>query len=642
MSRHWSWICFAFVLALTATGDADVCTTHTYLGNNPDEGNPGWHEEVQGLAHDADYWYIAQNPPIGEFPVGNFIGGPALWRVPVTHDLGDGVSCGSGSVSCGRLINTPLLTHGYNHYGDIDTYEFGGVPYLLVPIEGGDQGPAVAIFRADTTLAFLAFAPFPGQTHNAGWVAVDSSGLLLSSTGNSVTQFNRFYLDWAAFQASGETSFTLDARPPILLQDESGSPLELLGAQGGEYSDNFQLLYFSNGYGDLEEATWGIHVFEPRVGSGAECGSAASPCAVARQVEHSHKGSGGFAFEFDHSFPVKEEPEGLTFWDLDADGRAPGLRGQLHMVLLDNDATNADDVYVKHYRLSLEDTTPPVISCPVNTVAECSAHTGVPASDAALASFFAGASASDACDPAPVIGHNAPPLLGLGATPVTFTASDRSTNLASCLAQVTVVDTLPPGLVCPAPASVECTSPQGIASTDPQLASFFAAASAADVCDAAPVLSNNAPANLPLGTSPITFTAADATGNARSCGSAIRVGDTVAPQISVTLSATTLWPANHKLVPITATVTVSDRCDSSVVLQLVSVSSNEPDNGSGDGDTAGDITGVSLGTADTGFALRAERSGNGAGRVYTIVFRATDSSGNASTATAFVRVPHNK
>jgi HYR domain len=642
MSRRSLWISLAFALAFTVTGDADICTTHTYLGNNPDEGNPGWHEEVQGLGHDADFWYISQNPPIGvSFPAGTLFGGPALWRVPVTHDLGDGVSCGSGSVSCSRLIDTPLLAHGYNHYGDIDTYEFGGRSYLLVPIENGDLGPGLAIFRADATLAFLAFAPFPEQTH-AGWVAVDPTGLLLSSEAASVPQFNRYYLDWAAFQATGETAFTLDLRAPILLQDESGAALELLAAQGGEYSDDGQLLYFSNGYGDFDQATWGVHVFETRAGSGAECGSAGDPCTIAHRVEHSHNGSGGFAFEFQHDTPFREEPEGLTFWDLDADGRAPGLRGQVHVVLLDNDLLTADDVYVKHYRLSLDDTTPPTIACPADTVAECSVHTGVPNGDPALALFFGGVSATDACDPAPVIGHNAPAVFDLGATPVTFTARDHASNLASCVAQVTVVDTLPPNVVCPAPVVVECTSPEGIAATDPQLASFFAGASAADVCDAAPVLANNAPDPIPLGTSPITFTADDAAGNARSCASAIRVADSTPPQIVVALSATTLWSPDHALVPITATVTVIDRCDPSVVVQLVSITSNEPDNGTGDGDTAGDIQGASVGTADVSFALRAERSGSGAGRVYTIVYRATDASGNASTATAYVQVPRSK
>ena len=86
-------------------------------------------------------------------------------------------SCGQGSVSCSRLIDTPPFQHGYNHYGDIDTYEFSGRSYLLVPIENGNQGPAVAIFRADASWCSSAFAPLPGQTH-AGWVAADSGGLL--------------------------------------------------------------------------------------------------------------------------------------------------------------------------------------------------------------------------------------------------------------------------------------------------------------------------------------------------------------------------------------------------------------------------------------------------------------------------------
>lgn len=96
-------------------------------------------------------------------------------------------------------------------------------------------------------------------------------------------------------------------------------------------------------------------MFETQTARGLACGSTGDPCTVAKRLERSHNGPGGFAYEFNHSSTVKEEPEGLTFWDLDADERAPGLRGQLHVVLLDNDAITADDVYVKHYRLSSED-----------------------------------------------------------------------------------------------------------------------------------------------------------------------------------------------------------------------------------------------------------------------------------------------
>ena len=182
-----------------------------------------------------------------------------------------------------------------------------------------------------------------------------------------MTQFNRFYLDWAAFQASGETWFTLASRPPILAAGRVRLAARAPGCAGRRVFDDFRLLYFSNGYGDLDEATWGIHVFEPSLGTGAECGAAGEPL-------HGRAPDRALAQRFRrvrlriqrHATTYREEPEGLTFWDLDADGRAPGLRGQLHAVLLDNDLLTADDVYVKHYRLSLEDTSPPVITCPAD------------------------------------------------------------------------------------------------------------------------------------------------------------------------------------------------------------------------------------------------------------------------------------
>jgi hypothetical protein len=74
---------------------------------------------------------------------------------------------------------------------------------------------------------------------------------------------------------------------------------------------------------------------------------------------------------------------------------------------------------------------------------------------------------------------------------------------------------------------------------------------------------------------------------------------------------------------------------------LTSISSNEPDNGLGDGDTPGDIQGAQIGTPDVSFLLRAERSGTGTGRVYTAVFTASDDSGNTAQAADVVTVPHN-
>jgi hypothetical protein len=89
------------------------------------------------------------------------------------------------------------------------------------------------------------------------------------------------------------------------------------------------------------------------------------------------------------------------------------------------------------------------------------------------------------------------------------------------------------------------------------------------------------------------------------------------------------------MVPVTVTTAAADGCGAATCM-IASVTSNEPVNGGGDGDTGTDwqITGPNT------VALRAERSGNGSGRVYTLTVRCTDPAGNASTGTTTVAVAH--
>lgn len=114
--------------------------------------------------------------------------------------------------------------------------------------------------------------------------------------------------------------------------------------------------------------------------------------------------------------------------------------------------------------------------------------------------------------------------------------------------------------------------------------------------------------------------------------------DTTAPEISsLTATPDHLWPANHKMVAVTLTATATDNKDPSPVTKILSVASSEAANGSGDGNAATDwaITG------DLTLDLRAERAGNGLGRIYTITVQSTDNSGNSSTATVLIPVGHN-
>jgi hypothetical protein len=112
-------------------------------------------------------------------------------------------------------------------------------------------------------------------------------------------------------------------------------------------------------------------------------------------------------------------------------------------------------------------------------------------------------------------------------------------------------------------------------------------------------------------------------------------GDATPPVLKVSLSPNVLRP-NEKLVPITATITVKDDYDPAPEIKLESITPSELSR-------PGDIRDASLGTDDRQFILKADRDGrNKTGRVYTVIYSATDASGNKATASATVTVQHDE
>jgi len=91
---------------------------------------------------------------------------------------------------------------------------------------------------------------------------------------------------------------------------------------------------------------------------------------------------------------------------------------------------------------------------------------------------------------------------------------------------------------------------------------------------------------------------------------------------------------NHQMVDVTLIYKVSDNCDAQI-LPVISISSNQPVNGTGDGDTAPDWEVIDA----HHIRLRAERAATNGARIYTITLTATDSVGLSSNSSVDVVVP---
>jgi hypothetical protein len=142
------------------------------------------------------------------------------------------------------------------------------------------------------------------------------------------------------------------------------------------------------------------------------------------------------------------------------------------------------------------------------------------------------------------------------------------------------------------------------------------------------------------GETTLTFFARDQAGNTEQSKTLVIKLDKTPPTLDCRVNPNRLWPPNHKLVSVTATVQVTDALSGAAGFLLTAVDSDETDDGQGDGNQPNDIQGFQLGTPDRTGQLRAERAGGGDGRVYTLTYQATDQAGNSQTCAAEVNVPH--
>jgi hypothetical protein len=102
-------------------------------------------------------------------------------------------------------------------------------------------------------------------------------------------------------------------------------------------------------------------------------------------------------------------------------------------------------------------------------------------------------------------------------------------------------------------------------------------------------------------------------------------------------SPSTLWPPDHKFRTVTIEG-ITDPDGDPLTVTIAGVFQDEPVNGKGDGNTAPDAARGQGGSV----LLRAERAGGGDGRVYQILFTATDPQGASCSFVVKVGVPHDQ
>ena len=168
--------------------------------------------------------------------------------------------------------------------------------------------------------------------------------------------------------------------------------------------------------------------------------------------------------------------------------------------------------------ITVDDTTPPQITCPADVEVQCGDD--VPAPD------IAQVTATDNCG-TPTVTHVGDVRSGTCPTTITRTyrATDACGNTADCTQTITVNDTTPPIITCPADVDVQCAD--DIPAPDPATVTATDNCGALAVIHVGDVRSGSCPTVITR-----TYRATDACGNTSECTQTITVDDTTAPEIT--------------------------------------------------------------------------------------------------------------
>lgn len=263
---------------------------------------------------------------------------------------------------------------------------------------------------------------------------------------------------------------------------------------------------------------------------------------------------------------------------------------------------------------------PPMLHLPADITVEATSSAGASVTYEALAFDDHDGAIPISCTPAS--GSTFP----IGTTTVTCSAKDSRNLTTTGTFTVTITDPpdTAPALSLPDGITVEATSPEGTPVTFTALAD--------DAVDGVlPVTCSPASGSpFALGMTTVTCSATNSRGLTTTGTFQVNVIDRTGPTIiSLTASPNNLWPVNKRLIDITVTVQAQDGGDALPTARIIAITVNE-NVPTSDWTITGDLTA----------RLRADRNGQEKPRIYTLVVEVTDASGNVSTATVDVVVPH--
>ncbi len=244
----------------------------------------------------------------------------------------------------------------------------------------------------------------------------------------------------------------------------------------------------------------------------------------------------------------------FTFNDVTVGGLCPQERTITRTWRATDDCGNSSTC---NQIIVVDDSTPPVITCPVNVTIECTASTA-PANTGT-------ANTTDNCDQTPIISFtevitNSPTCSQEYTITRTWRATDDCGNSSTCNQLIVVDDNTPPVISCPPNITIQCT-----ASTNPN---NTGSATATDNCDASVEITSTSTSIPGLCPQQLTITrtwrATDDCGNFSTCVQIITVIDIVPPVISCPPNITIQCTANT-LPPATGNATAVDNCDGSPI-----------------------------------------------------------------------------